>query len=94
MHVHRTNPLPIVGVSHMTHQHWSTRLAIWARFTVATSAPEIDVLTSRRLDIDNMVGVITNERYTHVMNSAPRLGDLVCPAGNDCDDSHLVRTLK
>jgi hypothetical protein len=24
MHVHRTNPLPIVGVSHMTHQHWST----------------------------------------------------------------------
>jgi ATP-dependent Clp protease ATP-binding subunit ClpX len=23
------------------------------------------------------------------MNSAPGLGDLVCPAGNDCDDSHL-----
>lgn len=72
MHVHRTNPLPIVGVSHMTHQHWSTRLAIWAQF--------------------DMVGVITNERHTHVMNLG--LGDLVCPAGNDCDDSHLVRTLK
>jgi len=74
MHVHRTNPLPIVGVSHMTHQHWSTRLAIWARF--------------------DMVGVITNERHTHVMNSAPGLGDLVCPAGNDCDDSHLFGDLE
>ncbi len=62
MHVPRTNPLPIVGVSHMTHQHLSTRLAIWARF--------------------DMVGVITNGRHTHVMNSAPGLGDLVCPAGN------------
>ena len=72
MQVYRTNPLPIVGVSHMTHQHWSTRLAIWAQF--------------------DMVGVITNERHTHVMNLG--LGDLVCPAGNDCDDSHLVRTLK
>ena len=72
MQVYRTNPLPIVGVSHMIHQHWSTRLAIWARF--------------------DMVGVITNERHTHVMNLG--LGDLVCPAGNDCDDSHLVRTLK
>ena len=42
----------------------------------------------------DMVGVITNERHTHVMNSAPGLGDLVCPAGNDCDESHLVGALK
>jgi len=74
MHVPRTNPLPIVGVSHMTHQHLSTRLAIWARF--------------------DMVGVITNGRHTHVMNSAPGLGDLVCPTGSDCDHSHLVGALK